>query len=214
MSVRIALLGGTGNLGKGLAVRLAKLGYEVIVGSRSEEKALRLASEYSEIAGVEIAGTVNGEAAKRCDIAFFTIPWEYSFNTAESLREELKGKIVVSPLVPMKKENGVFTYVRLPEGSAAEKLASILDSKVVAAFHSVPAARFADLNEKIDWDLPICGDYEEAKEKVAEISRGMGFRVLDAGPLRNASLLEVVTPLILNIMVRNKIKKELSIKFI
>lgn len=90
--MRIALLGGTGNLGKGLAVRLSMLGYEVIVGSRSEEKALRLAKEYSEIAGVEVKGAVNSEAAKLCDVAFFTIPWEHAFTTAESLREELRKK--------------------------------------------------------------------------------------------------------------------------
>ncbi len=210
--MKIALLGGTGNLGKGLAVRLSLLGYEVIVGSRSEEKALRLAEEYSKVAGVEVKGTVNSEAAKLCDVAFFTIPWEHVFTTAESLREELRNKIVVSPLVPMKKENGVFMYVRLPEGSAAEKLAKTLDSKVVATFHSVPAARFADLNEKIDWDLPLCGD-DEAKVIVAEIAEKMGFRVLDAGPLRNSSLLESVTPLIINIMARNK-TGELAIKFV
>jgi len=211
--MKIALLGGTGNLGKGLAVRLSMLGYEVIVGSRSEEKALRLAEEYSEVAKTEVRGAVNSEAAKLCDVAFFTIPWEHAFTTAESLREELRNKVVVSPLVPMKKENGVFTYVRLPEGSAAEKLAKILDSKVVAAFHSVPAARFADLNEKIDWDLPLCGDDDEAKATVTEIAEKLGFRVLDAGPLRNSSLLESVTPLIINIMVRSK-TGELTIKFI
>lgn len=113
----------------------------------------------------------------------------------------------------MKKENSVFTYVRLPEGSAAEKLAKVLDSKVVAAFHSVPAARFADLNEKIDWDLPLCGDDDDAKAMVAEIAEKIGFRVLDAGPLRNSSLLESVTPLILNIMAKNR-TGELTIKFV
>jgi len=131
-----------------------------------------------------VKGAVNSEAAKFCDIVFFTIPWEHAFTTAERLREELRNKIVVSPLVPMKKENGVFTYVRLPEGSAAEKLAKILDSKVVSTFHSVPAARFADLNEKIGWDLPVCGDDDDAKAIVAEIAEKIGFRVLDAGPLR------------------------------
>lgn len=211
--MKIALLGGTGNLGKGLAVRLSLLGYEVIVGSRSEEKAAKLAKEYSEIAGVEVKGVVNSKASKLCDIAFFTIPWEHAFTTAEKLREGLRNKIVVSPLVPMKKESGVFTYVKLLEGSAAEKLAKILESKVVAAFHSVPAARFADLNEKIDWDLPVCGDDDDAKAVVKEIAEKMGFRVLDAGPLRSSSIVEAITPLILNIMVRNKMG-ELTVKFI
>ncbi|WP_202320480.1 NADPH-dependent F420 reductase [Archaeoglobus neptunius] len=210
--MRIALLGGTGNLGKGLAVRLSRLGYEVIVGSRKDEKAKRLAEEYSSIAGVEIQGFENRMAAKMCDVAVVTIPWEYAFSTAESLKEELKGKVVVSPLVPMKRENGVFTYVRLAEGSAAEKLASLLESKVVSAFHSVPAARFADLNEKIDWDLVICGD-EEGKKIVKEISEKMGFRVFDAGPLSASYLLESLVPLVLNIMARNR-TGELTIRFV
>ncbi len=211
--MKIALLGGTGDLGKGLALRLAKLGYEVLVGSRSDEKGKKLASEYSQIVGVEIKGFDNATASELCDVAILTIPWEYAFDTAAQLKEKLKGKIVVSPLVPMKKEKGYFDYVRLPEGSAAEKIASILESKVVSTFHSVPAERFADLNQKVDWDLPICGDDKEAKETIAEIARKMGFRPLDAGPLKVSSLLESLTPLIINVAIKNKMH-DLTIKFI
>ncbi|MCS7122284.1 MAG: NADPH-dependent F420 reductase [Archaeoglobaceae archaeon] len=213
--MRIALLGGTGNLGEGLAVRLAKIGYKVIVGSRLEEKAKRIAAEYSKIAEAEIVGMTNKDAAKNCEVAFFTIPWKYAFEIAETLKDELRDKILVSPIVPMKKEGEIFQYVQLPEGSAAEKIASITEGKVVAAFHSIPAERFANLNEKIDWDLLVCGD-QEAKKVLTEIAEKMGFRVLDVGPLNVARQLESLTPLILNIIIRNKnkVKKELTIKFI
>ncbi len=213
--MKIALLGGTGNLGKGLALRLAKLGYDVIIGSRRLEKAESKASEYSnELRGIEIAGLENIDAARECDIAVFTIPWQHAFTTAEELRDELKDKIVVSPLVPMEKVEGVFVYVRPPEGSAAEKLAGILkDSKVVAAYHSIPAGRFANVNENFEWDVPVCGDDSEAKSTIIEITNRMGLRALDAGPLSNSYLLESLTPLILNIMAKNKLG-ELGVRFV
>ncbi len=212
--MKVALLGGTGNLGKGLAIRLSRLGYEVIVGSRKLEKAEAKAKEYEEIAGVRITGLENAKAAEICDVVFFTIPWEHAFSTAEQLRDALKDKIVISPLVPMEKRGGVFVYVKPPEGSAAEKLASILrESKIVAAYHTIPAARFADLSEKLNWDVPMCGDDSEAKKVVAEMTERMGMRPLDAGPLRNSSLIEALTPLIMNIMARNRLG-ELGVRFV
>ncbi len=212
--MKIALLGGTGNLGKGLALRLASLGYEVIIGSRKPEKAEKKAREYLGIVGGDIVGTDNYSAAKACDIAVFTIPWEHAFSTAETLKVPLKDKVVVSPLVPMKNDGGVFVYIRPAEGSAAEKLAKVLDgSYIIAAFHTLPAGRFARIEEKLEWDVPVCGDDAGAKEKIKGIARKMGLRPLDAGPLSNAYLLESLTPLILNIMARNEVG-ELGVKFL
>ena len=214
--MRIALLGGTGNLGKGLALRLAKLGYEIIIGSRKLEKAKSKASEYlNEVGDAKIYGLENVYAAEKCDIAIFTIPWQHAFSTAETLRDILEDKIVVSPLVPMKRVNGVFIYVRPKEGSAAEKLASILTkSRVVAAYHSIPANRFAKVDERFEWDVPICGDDEEAKKTVIEITNKIeGLRALDAGPLSNSYLVESLTPLILNLMIKNRLG-ELGVKFV
>ncbi len=212
--MKIALLGGTGNLGKGLALRLSKLGYEVIVGSRKLEKAEKKAKEYMDAGGVDIVGMENAKAASVADIVFFTIPWEHAFTTAELLRNELNNKIVVSPLVPMEKLNDVFIYKKPSEGSAAEKLAAILESDlVVSAFHTVPANRFAELNEKLNWDVPVCGDNKDAKRKIMGLIEEMELRPLDAGPLSNSYLVESITPLILNIMVRNKLG-EVGIKFV
>ena len=213
--IKIALLGGTGNLGKGLAMRLAIAGYEVTIGSRKPEKAKERAKNYSEEAGVQIKAASNSDAALESDIAIFAIPWEHAFDTAMSLKSELKNKIVVSPLVPMRKVNGFFTYLTLPEGSAAEKMAKMLpESVIISAFHSIPAVKFADLTAEFDWDVPVCGDDEEAKKKVINLINSInGLRGLDAGPLSMSSAIEQLTPLILNISLRSN-QKNLGVKFL
>lgn len=212
--MRVALLGGTGNLGKGLALRLALLGYEVIVGSRREEKALTKADEYRRVVGdLKIEGMKNEDAVKKCDIAVLTIPWEHAIETARMLRHSLRNKIVLSPLVPVEKANDGFVYSS--EKSAAEIVAEVIGSRrVVSALHTIPAARFANLNERFDWDVPVCSDDESAKKVVMDlISRIDGLRPLDAGPLSNSRLVESMTPLILNIMRFSKIG-EVGIKFL
>ncbi len=217
--MRIALIGGTGDIGAGLALRLALLGHEVVVGSRKEDKAVEKCEEYQECvldvkSDCKFIGVCNEDAAKEGEISVFTIPWKYVFSTAEGLREELKDKIVVSPIVPMGKEGGCFRYYPPDSGSAAEKLASILNlSKVVSALHTIPADRFFDLNADFEWDVPVCGDDEEAKLEVMNlIDQINGLRPLDAGPLVVSRMVESLTPLIVNIMVRNKMK-DLGLRF-
>lgn len=212
--MRVALLGGTGNLGKGLALRLAILGHEIVVGSRKEEKAKSKAEEYRKIAGeARITGMRNEEAAKSCEVAILTIPWEHAIKMAKELKHILRDKIVVSPLVPVSKGDGGFTYDS--SKSAAEMVAEVLESeKVVSAFHTVPAARFANLDEKFDWDVPVCSDDDASKKVVIKlISEIEGLRPLDAGPLSNSRLVESLTPLILNIMHFNSMG-ELGVKFL
>lgn len=217
--MKIAVLGGTGNLGIGLSLRLAILGYDVIVGSRSEEKAKAKAEEYLKILSDhgytgKIVGAVNAEASKQCDLAVITVPYEQAFTLAESLKNELAGKIVVSPLVPMKKEGKLFRYVELPEGSAGEKIAGILkDSRVVSAYHNIPADRFAELDSKFEWDVLVCSDDPEAKKAIIEITNEIkGLRALDCGDLKSSRMVESLTVLILNVMIANKLK-ELGVKF-
>jgi len=213
--MRVGVLGGTGNLGKGLALRLAKAGYDVMIGSRDRKKAEERAEEYSGIVGVRIRGDSNRRVSEVCDVVIIAIPWKNAFEVVEELRESLKGKIVVSPIVPMEKTENGFVYVNLPEGSAAEKVASILGSRsVVSAYHNIPARRFSDLNERVEWDVAVCGDDDESKRVVMEITNSMdGLRALDAGPLSNSRIVESLTPLLINIALRNRMK-ELSIKFV
>jgi len=217
--MKIAVLGGTGNIGVGLSLRLAIAGYDVIVGSRDESKAEEKAREYESILeglgyekGLEYAS--NAEASKLCDIAILAIPCDHVFSTAESLKDSLSGKIVVSPAVPMKKEGKTFYYAPPPEGSAAEKLAAILNkSEVVSAFHTIPAKKFADLKATFSWDVPVCGE-GKAKETVIDIVNSIdGLRALDAGPLSSSRLVESVTPLLINVAIRAGMR-DLSIKFV
>uniref|UniRef100_A0A7J2THZ5 NADPH-dependent F420 reductase n=1 Tax=Archaeoglobus fulgidus TaxID=2234 RepID=A0A7J2THZ5_ARCFL len=217
--MKIAVLGGTGHLGAGLSLRLAIAGYEVIIGSRSEEKARIKAEEYGRMLSErghsgKFSGMTNSEASKSCDIAIVTVPWEQAFLLAENLKEELAGKIVVSPLVPMRKDGKTFRYVELPEGSAGKRVARILkESKVVSAYQCIPADRFADLEASFEWDVIVCSDHEDAKETVMEITDSIeGLKALDGGNLENSKLVESLTVLILNLMTLNGLKG-LGIKF-
>ena len=210
--MKISILGGTGNLGKALAIRLNLAGFEIFVGSRSKEKAEKLAGEYNALAekygGGGIVGYENEKAAEICEISIITIPWKYAFETAEKLKDYLRGKIVVSPLVPMRFEDDFVTYVELEEGSAAEKLAKTLpESYVVAAFNNVPAKRFANLEEKFRWDVLVCSDDENAKRKVMGIiDRIDGLRALDFGELKNSRIVERLTPMLINLAKLNNLK--------
>jgi len=218
--MKIAVLGGTGHIGIGLSLRLAIAGYDVIVGSRKVEKAQQKAEEYIAcLEGRDVKGKITGEsnekAAKLADVSILTIPFKYAYETAESLKDCLVGKIVVSPVVPMEKIGKFLLYSPPPEGSAAEKIASILsESKVVSAFQTIPAEKFANLDASFDWDVPVCGDDEDSKKIVLEIVNKIdGLRGLDAGPLIVSRLVESVTPLLINVAIRNK-EKDLSLKFV
>ncbi|WP_456368864.1 NADPH-dependent F420 reductase [Geoglobus sp.] len=218
--MKIALIGGTGNIGEGLAFRLKLAGYDVIIGSRSEEKARKKAEHFNSLVESlggkgDIAGMLNEDASLVADVCVITIPWKHAFETVERLRENLAGKIVVSPIVPMTVENGVFRYTPPEEGSAALKLARILDrSRIVVAFNNIPARRFANPEEKFEWDVAVCSDDEEAKKMVLEIvSKIKGLRGFDAGGLENSATVEALTPLLINLAKRNK-TKELGVRFV
>ena len=217
--MRIALLGGTGGIGEGLSFRLKLAGYEVIVGSRDEGKAKKRADQYNRIVerlgGVpDIRGTTNENAAEIADVVIVAIPWKHAFDTVEKLREKLRGKIVVSPIVPMEFE-GEAKYTPPEEGSAALRLARILkDSRIVVAFNNIPAKRFADPEETLGWDVVVCSDDEEAKKIVMEIISNIdGLRALDGGSLENSAFVESLTPFLINLAKRNGLK-DISVKFI
>lgn len=212
-------MGGTGGLGEGLSFRLKLAGYEVIIGSRSEEKAKEKARQYNEIVerlgGIpDIRGMTNERAAELSDIAVITIPWRHAFETVEKLKENLRGKIVVSPIVPMELgREAVFTPPE--EGSAALKLAKILnESKIVVAFNNIPAKRFADPDDELGWDVLVCSNDEEAKRTVMEIiSKIKGLRALDGGSLRDSAFVESLTPFLINLARRNKLR-DISMRFL
>jgi NADPH-dependent F420 reductase len=203
--MKIAVIGGTGDLGRGLAARLSRK-YEVLVGSREAAKAVKSAEELRKIGGSSIIGLSNDQAAGQCDSAIIAIPSLPSYDMLATLKAKLKGKLVISPVVPMTFERGVFSY-DLSEGSAAEKIAGALESRVVAAFHTVPAEKLLSMNEVLDYDVLVAADsradYSEASVIISSIEK---LRPLYCGGLRNSRTIESLTPLLLNVGRQNKIR--------
>lgn len=188
----IAVIGGTGAEGSGLAARWARAGYRVIVGSRDANKAEEGA------AGIGAEGMDNRAAAQACDIAVLTVPFAAQRPTLEDLRDALQGKILVDvtvPLVPPK-----VMRVQLPaEGSAAQIAQAILgdDVRVVSAFQNVSAHHLADPAYEIDCDVLITGNDPAARSHVVALAEAAGLRGIEAGPLDNAAAAEALTSLLI-----------------
>lgn len=225
--MKIAIWGGTGDLGKGLALRFAMEENEIIIGSRSLEKAEETAEVYSKLLRKRnirsnIWGATNEEAPELAHLTIFAIPYENAFKTAENLRKSpkcyLKNKIIVSPVVPMKqdKEGKYFVYCPPKSGSAAEEIAAILnESWIISAFHIIPAKRLSDLDEKLQFDVLVCGDNIADKQMVMDLIGTIeGLRPLDAGPLICSRVVENVVPLLINLNIYNKGLGELGVKFV
>lgn len=220
-SLKIALVGGTGHQGPGLALRWALAGHEVLIGSRRAEKAERVAGELGEElarAGTsyEFGHGVNADVVAGADVVVFTIPFEGVRPTCEGLREHIRpGAVVVSPVVPMRKADFGLIADLPPEGSAAELIAGLLPhAKVVAAFHTVSAALLKDLSKPVEGDVVVCGDDEEAKELVMGLVRDIpNLRPLDGGPLAYSRVLEALTPLLIT-MGKRIGQPNLGVKFI
>jgi len=219
--LRIALVGGTGNQGPGLALRWALAGHEVLIGSRRAEKAERVAGELREaLRGLkesyEFGHGVNAEVVAEADVVVFTIPFEGVRPTCEVLREHIRpGTVVVSPVVPLSKAEFGLTVDLPPEGSAAELIASLLpQAKVVGAFHTVSAKLLRDIPKPVEGDVVVCGDDAEARKLVMGLVEDIpNLRPLDGGPLAYCRVLEALTPLLITLGKRMK-KPDLGIKFI
>ncbi len=199
----IAVLGGTGHEGSGLAFRWAHRGYRVIIGSRTPEKAENTARELNALLGRDVVlGMGNVEAAARADIVVLSVPYAAHRATLESVYEVVQGKVLVDVTVPIKPP---ITVVSLPEGrTAAEEAQAFLGKgvKVVSAFQNVSATHLKDLNHPIECDVLVSGDDAEAKALTIELVEAAGMRGIDAGPLANAIVAESLTPLLLNINKR------------
>lgn len=206
--LRIAVLGGTGKEGSGLAARWAHAGYDVVIGSRQQEKADRVAAEVNELLGHElIRGMLNPDAATHADIAVLTVPYAAHKPTLESVREQLQGKIMVDVTVPMQPPNVTEVFVP-PGGSAAQEAQALLGDgvRVVTAFQHISHTHLKDITHPIDSDVLVCGDDDQAKEEVIALIVAAGMRGIDAGKLVNAVALESFTPVLISINKRYKVK--------
>ncbi len=194
---RIAIIGGTGNLGNGLAYQLTKRGYPVVIGSRTADKAEESAQALSERTGTSVRGLANAEAAAEAEIVIMTVPWAHHAGTLESVRAAVQGKIFVDttvPLVPPK-----VMRVQLPaDGCAAVQAQNVLGEnvRVVSAFQNVAAAHL-EHDTAQDSDVLVCGYDKEAREAVVQLATAIGLKAWHAGPLDNSAVAEALTSVLI-----------------
>jgi len=219
--MKISLLGGTGDIAEGLVLRWSKAGHEIFIGSRKEEKAKGIAeghiNKLNEL-GIKsnIHGMENADAAKNSEVVIISIPPEYAASTIEQISDSITNQIVVTPVVSMKKEGKTFLYSPPAQGSSALEIQEVLPetAKLVSAYHNLPAKELSKVEEELDYDVVICGDDEEAKSVIAKLTEDMpNLRVLDAGPLAVSSMIEAITPLIVNLNIKYK-PQHFSVKFV
>lgn len=201
LMLTIAVLGGTGKEGKGLAFRWAKAGYRVLIGSRSPEKAVKAASEIMELleGSSSVVGMSNPEAAEQANIVVLTVPYAAHRSTLESVKDALEGKLLVDvtvPLVPPKTSK-----VQMPPaGSAAQEAREIVgeDVEVVAAFQNVSYEHLVG-EEDVECDVLVTGTSKKARGEVLKLVEATGLTGWDAGPIENSVVAEGLTSVLIYI---------------
>jgi len=197
---KLAIVGGTGALGAGLAHRLARAGYRIVIGSRSAEKAQAAAQTLSVPAGTEPPrGATNVQAAQSADVVIVTVPWASQPQILDEIAPHVAGKLVVDTTVPLVPPR--VARVQLPpEHSAALTAQKRLGpgTRVVAAFHNVAAHKLAK-DEPIDCDVLIFGDEPKDREVVLALATAAGLRGIHAGPLANSVAGEALTSVLIGI---------------
>ncbi|WP_396610747.1 NADPH-dependent F420 reductase [Haloferax sp. S1W] len=221
--MRIALLGGTGDIGEGLALRWAyHTDHEVIIGSRDPEKARAKADEYeTELSSrgrdVKVNGFANEMAADRASVVVLAVPPYHVADTIEAVSDSLsEGDVLVTPAAGIKRDDEGFHYHPPKAGSVTALVADAApeDVPVVGAFHNLAAGRLADLDADLGIDTLLVADDPDAKETVRLLADGIeGLRPLDAGGLANASEIEALTPLLINVAQNNEGMHDLGIEF-
>jgi NADPH-dependent F420 reductase len=200
MADAVAILGGTGREGRGLAARWSKAGRTVTIGSRDGARARAAAGELAALSGGILVGEENGEACRSADIIVLAIPFDGLEATVVDNADALKGKLVVSAVNPLRFADGRISVLDVPEGSAAELVAARLpQSRVATAFHNVSAVLLAKLDQAPDEDIPVAADTEADREIVVELCKDLGTRGVGVGPLSLARYLEGFTAVLLTI---------------
>jgi len=191
----ISLLGGTGDLGTGLATRLLKAGYKVIIGSRTLEKAQHAERSL----GKNTKGLLNKDAALQGEIIILTVPFAHQRGIVEECKTELKGKLFIDTTVPLMPPK--VATVQLPsEGSAAEIAQNILgdDVRVVSAFQNI-SAELLQSDKEIDCDVLVCGNKKEWRQEVIDLVNTLGMNGWHAGMLPNSAAVEAMTSVLISI---------------
>jgi len=222
--MRLALVGGTGDIGEGLALRFARdTDVDVLIGSREAEKAGRAVESYEETLsshGIEtsLSGYGNVEATRRADVVVLAVPPYYVADTVESIADELDAEtIVVSPAVGMTGDEAGLHYKPPSQGSVAALVSDRLPEGVplVGACTNLSAGRLADLEDDAEMHTLVFGDHEDAKEQITDLVCQLdGIRPLDAGPLGNAPEIESLTPLLVTLARYNDDLHNAGVRFV
>lgn len=215
----IAILGGTGDQGLGLAFRFAKAGRPVVIGSRKLERAKQAAEEVlGRVAGAQVAGFENAEATTRAPIVILSVPFEHTAATTKAIRDALApGQILVSMGVPLATSigDGAVRTVGVWQGSCAEMVAALAPEgvEVVSAFQNVSAHRLQDLEHSVECDVIVSGA-KAPRTRVMELCGLVpGLRALDGGPLANARIVESITALLIGLNVRYRVPEGIGVRF-
>jgi len=205
-AITLAILGGTGQEGGGLALRFGKAGHRVILGSRDAARASAVARAMNETLGrAAVSGTTNKEAAAAADVVVLTVPYAAQRATVEEVREALRGKILIDATAPLKPPK--VARVQLPpEGSAVAAIQALLggEVRVVSAFQNVSAHHLRELGREIACDVLICGDDAAARETVIGLAADIGIAGFHAGPICNSAAAEALTSALIAINLRYK----------
>ncbi|HEY6531098.1 MAG TPA: NADPH-dependent F420 reductase [Acidimicrobiales bacterium] len=213
--MEIGILGGTGPAGRGLAARMASVGHDVVIGSRSEERAAEIVAElidrWPALSGRIRAG--DNEAAASAEVVVVATPWDAAWTTARSVGDHLAGKLVICMANALVRVGHEFQPLVPPRGSVGASVqAAVPSCMVVAALHHVPAKELGDLEHPVESDVLVCSDHPDAKEQcmnlVAEVP---GMRPLDAGDLTQAAPIEAFTAVLLQLNMRYKTR--VAVKF-
>ena len=198
----IAILGGTGPQGRGLALRFAAAGETIVIGSRSLESARQTSAEINSQLGISlVSGELNSDAIDSASrFVFLSVPWGGHDATLQEHKEALRGKVLVDIVVPLAEGNPRKVAMPLP-GSATEAAQHILGVRtpVIGAFHNVSANSLNDLDKGINCDVLVCGDNLEARLEVIELAEKIGVKAYNAGDAEAARCIEAITPILIRI---------------
>jgi 8-hydroxy-5-deazaflavin:NADPH oxidoreductase len=214
----VCIVGGTGALGFGMAVRLGRAGVPIVIGSRDAARAQEAAGRATErVPDGSFTGGENTEAVLGAEIVILSVPFRSQSETLGNLKHALKApQLLVDATVPLAAAVGgkATRTLGVWQGSAAQQAQEMAPEgvRVVSAFHTVSAALLTDLDHQLDEDVLVCGDKREDKARVAElVDRISGLRAVDCGALEMARIVEQFTPLLISINVRNKVRAGIKI---
>ena len=204
----IAVVGGTGKEGKGLALRWAHAGHSVIIGSRDAARAEVAASELNALLGKDVVrGLCNADAAQAAEVVVLSVPYEAHHGTLEMIKDGAQGKVLIDVTAPLDAVNKKKAQ-RVPEGSAGVAAQQFLGEnvRVVSAFQNISYTHLSNIEEDLGCDVLVCGNDKAAKQLVIGLAKDAGMAAFDAGPIENAVVAEGLTAVLININIAFKIK--------